>query len=284
MNRNRDGGKFRLETPLRTWTELKRQRAIERGEDVGNQKKAEPTSPATVPVRRAWNAQHQDSVSAEGMSGPKAATDETRSSNTTATQKQPAAPISNIKAFSHPRLDGDSSGQVLVSYQSSEDDEEAFPSVRSAAATSSDRNTLEVPMKSQQEKLVERRKSAEQLDRPLTFLSHPNASRGFRGSPSGAATPVETDETSVPESNYFGSRQDQDPPSARHGWDEERKFKRDGDATPSEEDKKRWTKESGMGKGARAERLGDTRLDSDSEGANLSDQERADKRVKHSVY
>lgn len=284
MKRSRDGGKFRLETSLRTWTELKRQRAIESGEDVSSQKKAEPTSPVVVPVRRAWNARRQDTTTIEGMSESNAANGQSTSSDPTVGQKSPAALFSNIKDTSHPSLDGDNASQILVPYLSSEDDDEAFPSVHSSAMKLGNKKTLAVPIQSQQEKLVARRKSAEQLDRPLTLLTHPNANRGFRGSPSGAATPLETDDADVSGSNYFGSRQTNADPSVPDDGDEERRPNRDSNATPSKEDRERWIKESGMGKGTRAERLGDTRLDSDSEGATLSDQERADKSVKSSVY
>lgn len=284
MKRSPDSGKFRLENQLRTWSELKRQRARDRGEDPDAQQKvAAPVSPVSIPVRRGWNAKRQESLreDKEGDSG----------SSTGLWQGGP-------KKHPYPSTLGTFEEQVESASKGGrpqgdphEDDEEAFPepAKRSAKGDRPDTN-IEPPeefvlgkedQKALNDRLSELQVSNRDMPASLSFLSHPNAGRGFRGSPSGAATPAAAGEYA--NMDYFNELRKRASAQTNSKQDTDTSTSRDRARTPSPEERKRWSAESGMGSGARANKLGDWE-ENEGEGEGLSDQEKEDKSVRGSVY
>lgn len=284
MKRSPDSGKFRLQNQLRTWSELKRQRARKTGEDPDAQQKvATPVSPVSIPVRRGWNAKRQESLreDKEGDSG----------SGTGLWQGGPKSEpyFPTMTTFEdhveRARKGGRPQGDPH------EDDEEAFPepAKRESKGDRPDTN-VEPPEEfvlghEDQKALNDRLRKLEVSgrDKPasLSFLSHPNAGRGFRGSPSGAATPAAAGEYA--NMDYFNELKKRASAQTNSKEDTDTETSRDRARTPSPEERKRWSAESGMGLGARANRLGDSE-DNEGYGGGLSDQEKEDKSVRGSVF
>lgn len=281
MNRSRDNGKFNLQNQLRTWTELKRQRDAERSKEA---KAAVQPPIENVPARRLWNARRQESLPVEDGSQLRPSGALSRLASTASQQ----ASFTNREK--QPGLWRDS--RERDSAQEDADDEEAFPNPRwsteeESKAATSDTN-LEPPEETGTNKQAQHEELADRLnvssiDRPIRYLLHPDAGKSFRGSASGQSTPAEPD-TSQSQGTYFGDSSQQVPSPSNDRKQSESSSGRDRNFSPSSQDRKRWEDESGMGRDVQTERLGDTKRKSDSDGGDISDQERQDKSLSSSVY
>ncbi|GAB7354991.1 hypothetical protein MBLNU459_g5603t1 [Dothideomycetes sp. NU459] len=227
MKQNLDNGKYILENQLRTWSELKRKAAMTQSASSN----AVQQSPA-IPARQ-WGGcvggcNHNHS------NYPR----RTKRSNTLDAVLPPPAE------------------------QSSEKEKDEIPSTPRGLGVSAINSGPQSPTtvsKSSGQKINHRpdisgaqpanRDSAPRLDLPAEspILSHFKHGRDFGGSLSGAATPAEGLSDS---SDYFNDR---DFAQAVAKETKTPKPKR----RPTEQDISNWAQQSGMGTGARAERLGD---------------------------
>lgn len=275
MTRSPDSGKFRLQNQLRTWSELKRRAAAEKAESSSDPKKLVPDIPA-----RRW-AQESEIRSPD--------------SKTVEPTKIPSK-SRNSDAAGRGAIPTSGDGPSCI-----EEDEEAFPKLSSSAssATNQDPRDIEKPNAKDTGGILA--EDTRQTHRPRPIPSYMAAGRDGGGSASGAATPdtvaeanpdlesanakLSTHGASQPSESEDDSENEPNPGSRSN-------------AAPSEEVVRRWTEESGMGSGARADALGDYSEDEDSvtehdakqtnyDGRRLQDlaeAERQDKSLRGSVY
>lgn len=172
MNRSRDSGKFILENQLRTWSELKRQRAAEAkaaedGATEGDQKLDSPE----IPPRKGW--------------GSVVSTSPLRRSVLNASQlpSQTGGPTT---------LDGSAAkssaneADLDNAYNGAEDDDEAFPSPKHKSQDDED-VTMSPDALSKRLKVAQMQHDGSQHN----FPSYLEVGRDFGGTRSGTSTPME---------------------------------------------------------------------------------------------
>ncbi|KAM0718464.1 hypothetical protein Q7P37_005534 [Cladosporium fusiforme] len=261
MDKNIDNGKYLLKSELRTWSELKKQRALEAAKDATAAGNNTAQHRSFDPKRR--NTLSQFLPSAQQTSAPPP-----------------------------PRKWG---GCVA----GCDHQHDRYPRRKLQAQPSSvPRQDKQEPEQEQAKKQYEgedhpiahQEDSTPEPTAPTTLPIHPskNPTQRFAdqiASENGSGTPHE--EPSDNEFDYF------DPASTLPAGQRKSSTKRPLRRRPTEEDLERWAHESGMGSGKRADALGDEPDEGDEEeeeeeeeeeGLSLEEQERKDKSLKESVY
>lgn len=255
MDKNIDNGKYLLKSELRTWSELKKQRALEAAK--ANADAPQPHHPVVDPKRR--NTLSQFLPNSQPTSNPLpprkwggcvAGCDHKHDRYPRRKlQAQPpsVAEKEQYEGEDHP-----------IAHQ-----EEGGPTTNESISPTTP-NTLP----------IRPGKTPTQL-----FAEH------YGGTDSGAPTPHErpSDGDGSGESDYFDSNAVLPSHRAQSGA-----AKRPPRRKPTEEDLERWANESGMGSGERADALGDEpeegEEEEEEEGAKLEEQEKHNRSLRGSVY
>ncbi|KAK0814905.1 hypothetical protein LTR91_007427 [Friedmanniomyces endolithicus] len=252
MKRNDDNGKFLLQNHLRTWSELKRQKAAEELES--------------------GQAQYAHSLPEEGSGGDESSYSREKQQSLPETNLPPAANTTKDQKEVEVGSMGDRSEPAGVSNAS-----EAPSKLDGTADPNQPKSTSQATSKP--------RTKPANLPKQMSYL-HPGRDGG--GTSSGANTPHEVSDAEE-DSSYFPASTTKAiaaisprTPKAMAGALRKRPQRK---ATP--DDIERWAQESGMGRGLRADPLGDE-PEEDEEGGegegDLEEAERQDKSLRGSVY
>lgn len=263
-NEEEDGGKFILQNKLRTWSELKRQRAIERGEDPD---KVEQVTSPPIESRKRWggcpegctHADHSYPVRKRVNAGsvstpvksPNQAGNQVQSIEATLTLPPPLA-----SELSDSPDGGIAPGALISGIISAEEDSEAFPSAGSGDSGENEASTETSSSK------AEDRQQRDRKPHFLGSLQRPDSHHGrdFGGSFSGAPTPAEG-------VSPLGHNGDYGFPKVSTTNTSDQSGGRDGPGKPpTVQEQARWVQQSGMGTRARADALGDQNDVEDEEG------------------
>jgi len=252
MQRSEDSGRFVLQNELRTWSELKRQRAIERGEDPDQVEQV--TSPP-IEARKRWGGcpegcthgqddyprrqKRQSTIAATPMKSPGVTQLQTIEStlSPSASLLPPPAEMSDSPggSFEH--------SAVLTPQEAVEEDSEAFPQ-------NSQDTELLLPTSASPDHSSHPAIPTRLFGQRPHFNSF-HSGRDFGGSLSGAATPIDSPLHAPNNGDYgFPTTSGRDAPGR----------------PPTNHEQERWISQSGMGSGARADALGD-QLDDEEEDA-----------------
>lgn len=263
MDKNIDNGKYLLKSELRTWSELKKQRAIEAAKSEASRDQShQPHRPVIDPKRRNTLSQflpNNQPVStpppARKWGGCVAGCDHKH-------DKYPRRKLQDLKEDSATTTDPPPEKDGKAPYEG-----EDHPIAHQEDASTPTADEYSVSPTNTRDLPIRPGKTPAQM-----FVEHYNDS--------GTETPHERGSSDVERDSgdYFDPASSLAPKSGNAGTS--RKPPR---RQPTEEDLERWANESGMGSGKRADALGDEPEDAD-ESDNLEEMEKKDKSLRGSVY
>lgn len=276
MSKNIDNGKYLLESELRTWSELKKQREIEAAQSEASRDQAhQPQRPVVDPKRRNTLSQFLPNNKPASTPPPARKWGGCVAGCDHEHDKYPRRKLQDLKEQEAEDPPADAAPQPTTDIINDNDNKapyegEDHPIAHQEDLTSkghdhdlsiSPTNTRSLPI------------------RPGKSPAQMFAEHYASGTTSGTDTPHERASSDVERDSgdYF----DPNHTAPKSSSSAVRKPPR---RKPTEEDLERWANESGMGSGKRADALGDEPEDGDDDANDLEAMEKQDKSLRGSVY